>query len=300
MFFYILTTSRPSQWLKNFVVFIPVLFSFNESWVFNGLDSLGALFLNATLAFLAFTFITIAIYFVNDILDKDNDRKHPIKKARPISSGELAIRKAIYVSVSCIFIAFAISLMVNLDLALAIFSYLVLMLFYSYFLKEIIFLDVISIALGFIIRVIAGALAISVPISSWICICMLFGALFIAFSKRLSEIWNNGDGASLQRPVLRTYSRLNKNISIFGVSIIMLATIISYSLYTIFATNLPMNNSMLLTVPFVCVGMVRYFYIVVKFNLGERPEIIIVKDHVMRTVIITWIGVVALILYLWR
>jgi hypothetical protein len=129
---------------------------------------------------------------------------------------------------------------------------------------------------------------------------MLFGALFIAFSKRLSEIWNNGDGASLQRPVLRTYSRLNKKISIFGVSIIMLATIISYSLYTIFATNLPMNNSMLLTVPVVCVGMVRYFYIVVKFNLGERPEIIIVKDHVMRTVIITWIGVVALILYLWR
>jgi 4-hydroxybenzoate polyprenyltransferase len=172
------------------------------------------------------------------------------------------------------------------------------MLSYSCFLKEIIFLDVILISSGFVIRVIAGAIAIEVPISIWICLCMMSGALFIAVSKRFSEIKTNKDNFVFQRPVLINYSILSKKKSI--LAFIMIVTIILYSLYTIFATNLPDNNLMLITIPFVIVGMTRYFYLVIKSDLGERPESIVVKDFVMRMAIASWLLLVGVVLYFWR
>jgi 4-hydroxybenzoate polyprenyltransferase len=297
---YIIETSRPNQWIKNLVVFIPVLFSFNESWTLLEYDALGSFFLNSILAFIAFVFITISVYFINDVFDKENDRKHPIKKFRPIASGNLTISKAIWVSLICIFISLLISLTINLFTTLTIFTYLVLMVLYSYILKKIIFLDVISISLGFVIRVVSGAIAIGVPISIWLCLCMMFGALFIAVSKRFSEIWINQESFSGQRLVLGKYSKVSKSNSIYVIAAIMIVTILLYVSYTLLATNLPVNNSMLLTIPLVFVGMSRYLYIVVKLNLGEKPESIVMKDLIMRSVIITWSFLVGFILYYWR
>ncbi|MQG21999.1 MAG: hypothetical protein FI688_00800 [SAR202 cluster bacterium] len=296
----ILITSRPNQWIKNLVVFIPVLFSFNESWTFKEYDLVISLFVNAILSFGAFTFIAIAIYFINDVLDKKNDLKHPIKKQRPIASGELSTSVAIYSSIVCIVIAFSISLIINLILLIAVFAYFLLMTFYSYKLKEILFLDIFSIALGFVIRVVAGAIAIDVPVSIWLCLCMLFGALFIAVSKRFSEIWTNDQNFLYQRLVLERYSKLSKKNSIIILAVVMNITLILYILYTLSASNLPDNNAMILTVPLVIAGMGRYFYLVINSHLGEKPEIIVVKDLVMKSVILSWICLVAGILYYWR
>ena len=296
----ILITSRPNQWIKNLVVFIPVLFSFNESWTFIEYDLVLRLFVNALLSFGAFTFIAIAIYFINDVLDKKNDLKHPIKKQRPIASGELSISVAIYSSIVCVVIAFSISLIINLILLIAVCAYFLLMTFYSYKLKEILFLDIFSIALGFVIRVVAGAIAIDVPVSIWLCLCMLFGALFIAVSKRFSEIWTNDENFLYQRLVLERYSKLSKKNSIIILAIVMGITLVLYILYTLSASNLPDNNAMMLTVPLVIAGMGRYFYLVINSHLGEKPEIIVVKDLVMKSVILFWICLVAGILYYWR
>ena len=296
----ILITSRPNQWIKNLVVFIPVLFSFNESWTFKEYDLVISLFVNAILSFGAFTFIAIAIYFINDVLDKKNDLKHPIKKQRPIASGELSISVAIYSSIVCVVIAFSISLIINLILLIAVCAYFLLMTFYSYKLKEILFLDIFSIALGFVIRVVAGAIAIDVPVSIWLCLCMLFGALFIAVSKRFSEIWTNDQNFLYQRLVLERYSKLSKKNSIIILAVVMSITLILYILYTLSASNLPDNNAMMLTVPLVIAGMGRYFYLVINSHLGEKPEIIVVKDLVMKSVILSWICLVAVILYYWR
>jgi len=296
----ILITSRPNQWIKNLVVFIPVLFSFNESWTFKEYDLVISLFVNAILSFGAFTFIAIAIYFINDVLDKKNDLKHPIKKQRPIASGELSISVAIYSSIVCVVIAFSISLIINLILLIAVCAYFLLMTFYSYKLKEILFLDIFSIALGFVIRVVAGAIAIDVPVSIWLCLCMLFGALFIAVSKRFSEIWTNDQNFLYQRLVLERYSKLSKKNSIIILAVVMSITLILYILYTLSASNLPDNNAMILTVPLVIAGMGRYFYLVINSHLGEKPEIIVVKDLVMKSVILFWICLVAGILYYWR
>jgi len=296
----ILITSRPNQWIKNLVVFIPVLFSFNESWTFKEYDLVISLFVNAILSFGAFTFIAIAIYFINDVLDKKNDLKHPIKKQRPIASGELSISVAIYSSIVCVVIAFSISLIINLILLIAVCAYFLLMTFYSYKLKEILFLDIFSIALGFVIRVVAGAIAIDVPVSIWLCLCMLFGALFIAVSKRFSEIWTNDQNFLYQRLVLERYSKLSKKNSIIILAVVMSITLILYILYTLSASNLPDNNAMMLTVPLVIAGMGRYFYLVINSHLGEKPEIIVVKDLVMKSVILFWICLVAGILYYWR
>ena len=296
----ILITSRPNQWIKNLVVFIPVLFSFNESWTFKEYDIVISLFVNAILSFGAFTFIAIAIYFINDVLDKKNDLKHPIKKQRPIASGELSISVAIYSSIVCVVIAFSISLIINLILLIAVCAYFLLMTFYSYKLKEILFLDIFSIELGFVIRVVAGAIAIDVPVSIWLCLCMLFGALFIAVSKRFSEIWTNDQNFLYQRLVLERYSKLSKKNSIIILAVVMSITLILYILYTLSASNLPDNNAMILTVPLVIAGMGRYFYLVINSHLGEKPEIIVVKDLVMKSVILFWICLVAGILYYWR
>ncbi|MBS19643.1 MAG: hypothetical protein CL733_01250 [Chloroflexi bacterium] len=296
----ILITSRPNQWIKNFVVFIPVLFSFNESWTFIEYDLVLSLFVNALLSFGAFTFIAIAIYFINDVLDKKNDLKHPTKKQRPIASGELSTSVAIYSSIVCIVISFSISLIINPILLIAVCTYFLLMTFYSYKLKEILFLDIFSIALGFVIRVVAGAIAIDVPVSIWLCLCMLFGALFIAVSKRFSEIWTNDENFLYQRLVLERYSKLSKKNSIIILAIVMGITLVLYILYTLSASNLPDNNAMVLTVPLVIAGMGRYFYLVINSHLGEKPEIIVVKDLVMKSVILSWICLVAVILYYWR
>ncbi len=296
----ILITSRPNQWIKNFVVFIPVLFSFNESWTFIEYDLVLSLFVNALLSFGAFTFIAIAIYFINDVLDKKNDLKHPTKKQRPIASGELSTSVAIYSSIVCIVISFSISLIINPILLIAVCTYFLLMTFYSYKLKEILFVDIFSIALGFVIRVVAGAIAIDVPVSIWLCLCMLFGALFIAVSKRFSEIWTNDENFLYQRLVLERYSKLSKKNSIIILAIVMGITLVLYILYTLSASNLPDNNAMVLTVPLVIAGMGRYFYLVINSHLGEKPEIIVVKDLVMKSVILSWICLVAVILYYWR
>ena len=296
----ILITSRPNQWIKNLVVFIPVLFSFNESWTFIEYDLVLSLFVNALLSFGAFTFIAIAIYFINDVLDKKNDLKHPTKKQRPIASGELSTSVAIYSSIVCIVISFSISLIINPILLIAVCTYFLLMTFYSYKLKEILFVDIFSIALGFVIRVVAGAIAIDVPVSIWLCLCMLFGALFIAVSKRFSEIWTNDENFLYQRLVLERYSKLSKKNSIIILAVVMSITFVLYILYTLSASNLPDNNAMILTVPLVIAGMGRYFYLVINSHLGEKPEIIVVKDLVMKSVILSWICLVAVILYYWR
>ena len=168
---------------------------------------------------------------------------------------------------------------------------------YTYFLREIILLDVLCISAGFIARVVAGAVAIGVPMSPWLYVCMGFGALYVALSKRMGELMSdNGNGHDGRKPLEFYTQELLSSM----LTIVLSATLIAYCLYTFIADNLPSNNSMMLTIPFVVYGMLRYLYLVSIEGKGERPEIILVKDIPILLCVGMWFFVSGTVLYLYR
>ena len=171
------------------------------------------------------------------------------------------------------------------------------MLVYAFFLREIILLDVFCISAGFIIRVVAGAVAIGVPMSPWLYVCMGFGSLYIALSKRMGELMSDNGNGHDGRKLLEFYTQ---ELLSSMLTIVLSATLIAYCLYTFIADNLPSNNSMMLTIPFVVYGMLRYLYLVRIEGKGERPEIIIVKDIPILLCVGMWFFVSATVLYLYR
>jgi 4-hydroxybenzoate polyprenyltransferase len=171
------------------------------------------------------------------------------------------------------------------------------MIAYSLFLKSIVLLDVFAIGSGFVLRVVAGATALQVPISPWLYLCTGLGALFIALSKRRSELASAGESASQQRDTLSMYtlSYLDQLTAIVATS-----ALISYSLYTFTAPNLPDNHTMMLTIPFLTYGLFRYMYLVHTHNQGENPEEIIITDVPMIISIVLWLATGAAILIAFR
>ena len=182
-------------------------------------------------------------------------------------------------------------------MVLVLLSYLLLMAAYTYFLREIILLDVFCISAGFITRVVAGAVAIGVPMSPWLYVCMGFGALYIALSKRMGELMSdNGNGQYGRKPLELYTQELISSM----LTVVLSSTLIAYCLYTFVAANLPSNISMMLTIPFVVYGMLRYLYLVRIEGKGEKPEIIIVKDIPILLCVGMWFFVSGTVLYLYR
>ena len=293
----ILVTMRPKQWSKNFLVFFALLFSVQESWDITMWSTVDSMLANSIIAFIVFSIISSSIYLINDVLDYEKDSIHPVKSMRPIASGKLSKRASLIAATLLLVPGLVLSFMLNSNFGWIAVGYVFLMTSYSISLKNFVLIDCFAISAGFVLRAIAGATAVDVPISLWLYLCTGLGALVIALGKRRSELATFGETAQLQRNSLKAYSiKLIDSASILAI----ISTIVVYVTYTFTASNLPNNYLMALTIPMVIYGLLRYGYLVHFKNLGESPEDLLLSDkHLLGTVAI-WIAVTALILVIFR
>lgn len=280
---------RPKQWVKNLFVFAPILFA-------GKLMDLPMLLVNI-LAFAAFCCVSSSVYVLNDIIDVESDRVHKKKRYRPIAAGYVSVSQAKILFVILIALTAVLSSMLPFLFLITISAYLVNNLLYSFKIKNVVLLDVFSISTGFILRVIAGAVAIDVSVSSWMIITTIFISLFLGISKRRAELSGpNQDNLEKQRKVLSDYDvvfvdQLN--------TIAATGTIISYALYTVSekAINAFHSDKLIYTTPFVLYGIFRYLYLLHQKNLGESPTQIVTKDIPIIINSLLWLLACAVIIY---
>lgn len=263
---------RPRQWVKNLLLFAALVFA-RQLFVPRSLALAG-------LAFVAFCLASSSVYVVNDLVDVERDREHPEKRNRPIASGAVAPGSAAALAALLTLAALGIAFAIGRGFGAAVLVYLGLSHFYSLAGKNVVVLDVMLVAAGFVIRAIAGALAIHVPYSDWFVLCTLFLAMFIAFSKRRAELLANGEGISRSRPVLARYSE--RSLAAFTAAS-MAAAIISYSLYVQDVHERAGDAQKLLpfTVPFVIFVIFRYYLLVESGRAGEKPEEAVFQDRAL-------------------
>ena len=289
--------TRPKQWTKNLLVYLALFFTVDDTWSLSDLTSLMPLLGKTTLAFIIFTALSGAVYLVNDIIDAERDRLHRKKRLRPIASGLLSVPLAW--GAAAVLMAGGINSAFVLEpfFGLTSVAYTTTMVVYTFLLKRLILLDVASISAGFVLRAVAGAAVLQVPISPWLYICTGLGALFIALSKRRSELALVGDEAAGQRDTLGWYTTgfLDQLISVVATSVVL-----TYSLYTFTADNLPDNSAMMLTIPFVVYAIFRYMYLVHSRHLGENPEDIIITDVPIIVTVLGWLTTAGTILVICR
>ena len=271
---------RPQQWIKNVFVAAPLLFS--------GRFRDPALCLKTVLAFIAFSLISSAIYAVNDVCDREEDRRHPVKKNRPIASGRIGINFAILLSLCLLVIGSALSWYLDGRTLLMALIFIILQLAYSLILKHVAILDVMVIAGGFVMRILAGSVAITVTPSHWLVLCTIMISLFLGFTKRRAELITLGELTEHTRTVLKDYS------TVFLDQVIAMvtgATIVCYALYTVDDHTLKVlgNRGMLLTVPSVIYGLFRYIYLIYHCKKGEDPTETVVRDIPTLVNLVLWV-----------
>lgn len=284
----IVRSMRPQQWVKNTLIFAPLLFA-------RELGDPEAL-LRVSFIFALFCLLSGGVYIMNDILDRKQDREHPFKRNRPIASGALASSAAAAASGSFIVVAIGASFALGPTVAAVMAGYLILNVAYSRLLKHLVIIDVMTIATGFLLRVIVGALAIPVAISFWLLLCTGLLALFLGFGKRRHELVLLDAGASSHRPILREYSPyfLDQMISVVTTS-----TVVTYALYTMSPdVQEKLGTPWLgLTIPFVIYGIFRYLYLIHQKSEGGDPSQTIVTDRPLLANIVLWGAAVVTILY---
>jgi 4-hydroxybenzoate polyprenyltransferase len=285
----VLISMRPKQWTKNAILFAALIFSQNLFHAQN--------FLRVLEAFILFTLLSGSVYIFNDFVDIEKDRCHPKKSKRPLASGKLKPANAIIASILIGITGLVFSFLLNLRFGMVVFSYLVLQLAYTFSLKHIIILDVFSVAAGFVLRVLAGAVVIDVPVSMWLLVCTMLLALFLSFCKRRHELVNLETEAVNHRKILKEYSPylLDQMIAVVTAS-----TLISYSLYTMSAETVRKfgTTNLKYTIPLVLFGIFRYLYLIHQKDEGGNPENIILKDKPMILNIFFYGIIVGLILYM--
>lgn len=293
MLYYLLKTMRPRQWIKNLLVYIPLVFTIRQYWrPFS--PEMYLYFGKATAAFLLFCAFSGVIYLINDIVDIEKDRAHPTKRNRPLASGALKRSQAIGAVVVLLLVAVPIALLLDFRFGLAGVAYILLMLLYSFVLKNIVIIDVFTLAAGFVLRVVAGALAIGVPPSAWLYVLTMLVALFVGFSKRRHELVLLEGNASNHRLILKEYTPevLDEMIAVTTASAVM-----TYSLYTFTAENLPKNHQMMLTIPLLIYVIFRLLYLVHVKHEGGSPEELVLRDRPLFSAIVAWGIAVVAILY---
>lgn len=274
----LIKTMRPNQWYKNLVLFVSIVFSLNilnpEMWSI------------AIVAFFIFCMLSGGEYIINDILDREKDKKHPRKQKRPIASGKFKLVHAVIFAVIFIIGGITAAYFINLQFMILSISYVLLILIYSLILKHLIIVDLLVISIGFVIRAIAGGVAINVFISPWLIVCTFLVALFLAIAKRRHEVVLLGDEGKNHRKILSDYSTIVLDQM---MSISTAALIISYSMYTFLSDN----YYMMLTIPFAIYGVFRYLLLVHISNFGGEAEMLF-KDRGMQVCIGLW-GLTAII-----
>jgi 4-hydroxybenzoate polyprenyltransferase len=287
VFLNLLLSLRPGQWTKNLFVFAALVFA----------ERLGdaASVVRAVAAFVIFCALSGAVYLVNDVLDREQDQRHPLKSRRPIASGALGPTTAITAAVVLSAASLGASYLLGRHFFSMALGYLLLLSVYSALLKHIVILDVLTIATGFTLRAAAGAAAIAVPISHWLLVCTTLLALFIALSKRRHELTLLTESATHHRPILSDYTPylLDQMISVVTAS-----TLIAYAFYTISPeTQQKFGTDLLsLTIPLPLYGIFRYLYLVHKREQGGSPAELVINDRPLLICLALWaLSVVAII-----
>jgi 4-hydroxybenzoate polyprenyltransferase len=285
----LLQALRAPQWIKNLFIFAPLLFSQNLATK--------PLLLLTVRAFVAFCLISSAQYVFNDIKDLEEDRAHPIKCRRPLASGRMKIGTAIALLIGMGVGGMLVAATINRPFLLIAAGYFVLQVLYTLWLKHIVILDVFIIAAGFLIRVVAGGLAIGVEVSSWLLICTILLALFLALGKRRYELTLLQEGAANHRPILKEY---NPYLLDQMISVVTASTFVAYCLYTISAETVEKfgTKNLIFTVPFVLYGIFRYLYLIHQKAEGGTPEALVIRDKPLLVDIFLWVVAAALILQL--
>jgi 4-hydroxybenzoate polyprenyltransferase len=272
----LLKTMRPRQWTKNGFVFFALVF---DKQLFQA-----TAFLRTLGGFALFCLISSVVYIINDIEDIEVDRQHPEKKKRPLPSGKLPVRVAWGAATVLTLITLPLAWWLAPGLAAVLVAYLVLNLAYTKWLKHVPIVDVFIIAAGFLLRVEAGVTLIIVErFSPWLYVVTTLGSLYLGFGKRRAELALLAKGAGSHRKVLEGYSipLLDQYITIVSA-----ATILSYSLYTFSAPNLPPNHSMMLTIPFMAYIIFRYLYLIQMTNNAGAPEEVLLTDRPVQIAIV--------------
>lgn len=277
---------RPKQWLKNSFVFAPLVFS---KELFTGA------FFDALMAFLSFSLTASAVYIVNDIADVEADRLHPEKRNRPLAARTVSIAAGL--GLMTLLLAIVLILVWQMDsrfIAILV-IYFLLNLAYSYKLKEVVLLDVFIIAAGFMLRILGGAYAIDVRVSTWIVLCSLFISLFLGFAKRRAELVQL-QGASQERKVLSLYKIdfIDQMLTISAAG-----AVISYALYTVAPHTIEMfgTDRMIYTTVFVIYGVFRYLYIIHTSSASENPTNAVTSDFTILWTGVLWILACIFLIY---
>ena len=279
---------RPGQWTKNLLVFAGLLFG-------RRLFSVPAV-VSAGIAFVVFCGLSGAVYLINDVLDRESDREHPLKARRPVASGALSIAAAL--GSACVLIVGGVlaAFAINVRFGAVAASYVALLALYSGPLKHVVIVDVLTIAVGFLLRAIGGAAAVDVEISNWLLVCTILLALFVSLAKRRHELVLLAGGATNHRPILGEYSEalLDQMIAIVAA-----ATLIAYVFYTISPeTQQKFGTQWLgLTIPFPLYGIFRYLYLVHQREEGGSPTDLLLMDRPLLVCVALWALCVVLIIY---
>ncbi len=279
---------RPKQWTKNGFVLAGVVFAEKASSMVE--------VAHALLAFALFCALSGAVYAANDVLDVEEDRKHPLKRFRPVASGAVSPRSALVFAAVLALGALAVGfsgVFPNLGVGMAGVAYLILQVFYTTILKHTAILDVMSISAGFVIRALAGVSAVASPISPWLIVCTGLLTLFLGFSKRRHEIATLGEGAVHHRRNLQEYS-----VPLLDemMNIMMSATIIAYTLYTFTVYEAQNEIFMMASIPFMVYGVFRYMLLVHR-NGGGNPDTLLLSDRPLQVALFLWLVVVMAAIY---
>ena len=278
---------RPKQWTKNGFIFAALVFDVK---LFQP-----ELFLKTLAGFILLCFISGTVYLINDLVDIEKDRAHPVKKNRPIPSGEVPMKVAIAAAIILPVVCLPVSYWLDPIFGIIITGYLILQTAYSFILKNMVVVDVLTIAAGFVLRVAAGVpLVEATRFSPWLYVFTVLLALFLGLGKRRQELVLLRGRAAMARSILTEY-----NISFVDamMPVVTTGTVITYAFYTFSAPNLPDNHLMMLTIPFVIYGIFRYLYIIHVQGNGGAPDEVLLTDRPLQVALILFCLVVIIILY---
>ena len=283
----LIKTMRPRQWVKNIFVFAPLVFDVK---LFN------LRYLAQTVAgFVLLCLISGAVYIINDLVDIEKDRQHPKKRKRPLASGQVGASAVTIAAILIPLVALPAGFLLAPGFGAILTGYLLLQIAYSFWLKNVVIIDVMVIAAGFLLRVAAGVPLVDAErFSPWLYVCMTLLALLIGFGKRRQELVLLKENANAHRASLQEY-----NLSLLDhiISIVTASTLVAYAFYTFSAPNLPSNYTMMLTIPFVLYGIFRLLYLIHVKEMGGAPEEIALSDRPLQVTFLLWGLSVVVVVY---
>lgn len=284
----LIKTMRPRQWSKNIFVFVALIFDDKLTDPISVLRTLGA--------FVLLCLMSSAVYLMNDLADIENDRQHPTKKNRPLPAGQLSPTVAAIAAALLALGSLAAGFALDFELGLVLLAYLIIQIAYTFWLKNVVLVDVMMVTAGFILRIAAGVVVINVErFSPWLYVFGGFLALFMILGKRRYELVLLGEGASSHRSILKEYS-LDLIDRLLGI--VTTSAVVSYSLYTFLAEGVPDNHMMMLSIPFVVYAIFRYLYLIHVRHEGGAPEDIFLRDRPMQMSMVLFGMVVFVAIYI--